>query len=125
MLRERLNCFLGRTGLVTDRLIETLIGDPPARPGALEPAKSGRDRKGPPSELSKGFLSCSGDSMKHSSKETDDVLPFRPLPPAPKVNVGNWLSAVFESCTMLVVEEHLVRESEGRRKVDRLRLERD
>jgi hypothetical protein len=101
-----------------------LIGEPPARPGTLELWKSEREREGPQSELSKGFLSCGGDSVKHSSRETDEALLVKPFPPAPNVKVGSWMSVGFETNAMLFVDWHFVRESPGRRKDDRLRLVR-
>jgi hypothetical protein len=92
MLKDLLNCFLGRVVLVAARLGWAPIGDPFARPVpvlALEKKRRERDPPAAQSELSKGFLSCGGDSLKHSSRDDMDVPFIKPLPPAPKVKVGN------------------------------------
>ena len=94
MLNDRRNCFLGRGIEVTERFTWTLMGDPPPRGKALTFAKSCRGLGGPFIELSKGFRSCGGDALKHSSSDEMDMLVASPLPPAPNLNAGNWLSTL-------------------------------
>lgn len=71
------------------RLTEMLIGDPPALDDAFALWKRDLGLGATPRFRSKGFFSCGGEALKASSKEAIDVLPLRPMPPAPKVKAGN------------------------------------
>lgn len=95
MLKDLLNCFLGLVVLVAARLGWAPMGEPFARLVlALEKKRRDRGAAAAQRELSKGFLSCGGDSLKHSSSDEMDVPFIKPLPPAPNVKVGSWLSAL-------------------------------
>jgi hypothetical protein len=121
MLSVLLNCFLGRAR-PTDLLVTPCDGEAFPRFGAfvLENNKRGRGALG--TTLPKGFFSWGGDPIKHSSRE---MLVFeeqfvKPLFPAPNVNWGSSFS--LTRGVMIVVERHFVRLSEGRFRLDFLRL---
>lgn len=73
---------------------------------------------------SKGFFSRGGEALKASSNEGVEavLLPFMPIPPAPNVKAGNWLSDPLLSWPIDVEDRHFVRVRDGRRNCERFRL---
>lgn len=94
MLKDRRNCFLGRTNGFEGLLVWLPIGDPfriewpfMLPNGLLARAAPMIDTEGLLADC--GRRSCGGDSMKHSPRDIDvefDSL----LLPAPNLKGGNW-----------------------------------
>jgi hypothetical protein len=121
MLSDLLNCFLGRAR-PTDLLVTPCDGEAFPRFGALALENNKRGRGALGRRFPKGFFSWGGDSVKHSSREMfvfEDPLVI-PLFPAPNVNWGSSFSLARGA--MVEVERHFVRLSEGRFRLDFLRL---
>lgn len=108
--------------VVVARLTEMLIGDPPALDEAFPLWNRDLGRGATPRERSNGFFSWGGEALKASSKVAIDVLAFRPMPPAPKVKAGNWLSKLRVDWPIDVDERHFARDRDGRRNCERFRL---
>lgn len=77
--------------------------------------------------LEHGRRSWGGEGAKHSSRLGEDVLPMLPKlsrsQPAPNLNAGHGCCSSCLKDTVLV-EKFFVRESDGRRRMDFLRLRR-
>ena len=103
-------------------------GEPLLRDDMLEPNGKGLafdDAKSDP--LEHGRRSWGGEGAKHSSRLGEDVLPMLPKlslsQPAPNLNGGHSCCSCCLKDTVLV-EKFFVRERDGRRRMDFLRLRR-